>query len=69
MRVLSFEDQIETVNLLFEQYCVCLPGDRQVRSWECFGQSRGIDRSDLGNAMADCEVWSTVVACIPTSKS
>ena len=27
-----------------------------------------IDRSDLGNAMADREVWSTVVACIPTPR-
>ena len=28
----------------------------------------GIDRSDLGNAMADREVLSTVVACVPTSR-
>ena len=34
---------------------------------DVIARDSGIDRSDLGNTMADREVWSTV-ACIPTSR-
>ena len=36
---------------------------------DVIARDSGIDRSDLGNAMADREVWSTVVACVRPHES
>ena len=46
----------------------CPVHSRRLTFPDVIARDSGINRSDLENAMADREVWSTVVACVPTSR-